>query len=168
MTVKSNNTICIDMPSFAMIMPISIKNLPPKKKMDISRNIHEDPKSNMIQDVVKAMELMRKKSEKLQAEFTEASQRAVKVKSVDVCFALDCTGSMGSQIQAAKEKIFEIQNRMETCLGQGGNVRFAVVGYRDYGDQEQFQSLPLTEDVKEVRSGKESLLVSFVLYVQVV
>lgn len=104
-------------------------------------------------DVVKATAaVVRKASEKLQAEISEASQRAAKVKSVDACFVLDCTSSMGNQIKAAKEKIVEIQSRIVRSLGHGGNIRFSVVGYRDYDDYNHFEILPLTSNVKDVES----------------
>eukprot|EP00435_Cladocopium_sp_Y103_P024924 s3873_g6.t1 len=102
-------------------------------------------------DVVKAAaSVVRKASEKLEAEISEASQRAAVVKSVDACFVLDCTGSMSDKIQAAKKKIVEIQRRIVGSLGHGGNVRFSVVGYRDHYYSTPFEILPLTKDVKEV------------------
>jgi len=102
-------------------------------------------------DVVKATAaVVRKKSEKLEAEISEASQRATVVKSVDACFVLDCTPSMSTKIKAAKEKIVEIQKRIVGSLGHGGNVRFSVVGYRDSYYRTPFEILPLTKDVKDV------------------
>ena len=96
--------------------------------------------------------VVRKASMKLENEISEASERAVEVKSLDACFVLDCTSSMEKKIQAAKEKIIEIQSRIMNCLGFGGNLRFSVVGYRDHSDSEQFEILPFTGDVKTVES----------------
>lgn len=105
-------------------------------------------------DVEKATAAVVKASMKLENEIAEASERAVEVKSLDACFVLDCTGSMEEKIQAAKEKIMEIQSRIESCLGFGGNLRFSVVGYRDYnyGDGQRFEILPFTGDVAKVES----------------
>ena len=101
-------------------------------------------------DVEKATAAVVKAAMKLETEISEASERAVELKSFDACFVLDCTKSMRSRIQAAKEKIIEIQSRIMSCLGVGGNLRFSVVGYRDYGDTPQFEILPFTGDVTKV------------------
>lgn len=54
---------------------------------------------------------------------------------IDICFLLDCTGSMGPWIQAAKDHIFDIvrKTRQDTPSAE---VRVAFVGYRDFGEKE--------------------------------
>jgi len=54
-------------------------------------------------------------------------------RGIDVCFVMDCTGSMGSFITAAKEKILEIILEVEK-IEPTAIMRVAFVGYRDYGD----------------------------------
>jgi hypothetical protein len=56
---------------------------------------------------------------------------------IDICFVIDCTGSMEPWIQAAKDQTFDIvrKTRQET---PNAEVRVAFVGYRDYGDSPQF------------------------------
>ena len=140
-------------PCTAMTEQVELSDLSREQLEDIIRRTQRRQSLKGHDDVVKATcAVVRKASEKLQAEISDASQRAVKVKSVDACFLLDCTSSMQSQIEAAKRKIVEIKDRLVKCLGHGGNVRFAVVGYRDYTDSKQFEIMPLTEDAEQVAS----------------
>ena len=139
----------------AMMEQVELSDLSREQLEDIIRRTQRRQSLKGQNDVVKATAaVVRKASEKLQAEILDASQRAAQVKTVDACFLLDCTGSMHAQIEAAKQKIMEIKERLLRCLGHGGNVRFAVVGYRDYDHKEskQFEILPLTEDAKKVKS----------------
>eukprot|EP00435_Cladocopium_sp_Y103_P015542 s359_g3.t2 len=139
--------------SGAMTEQMELSDLTREQLEEIIRRSQRRESLSGQKDVVKATAaVVRKASEKLQAEISEASQRAAKVKSMDVCFLLDCTESMDQQIKAAKEKIVEIQRRIISCLGHGGNIRFSVVGYRDYDDSKQFEILPFSGDVKEVES----------------
>jgi hypothetical protein len=56
--------------------------------------------------------------------------------SVDVCFLLDCTGSMGSWMAAAKDHLAGIMQGLRTETGVGA-IRVAFVGYRDYRDPDR-------------------------------
>jgi hypothetical protein len=55
---------------------------------------------------------------------------------VKLCFLLDCTGSMGPWIRAAKEQIEVIVEKTQREYASA-DLRFQVafVGYRDYGDE---------------------------------
>ena len=88
--------------------------------------------------------LEQKTSTKLDAAIADASVRAPAMKSVDACFVMDCTHSMVNIIKQAKEKVREIQKSICSLLGQGGNVRFAIVAYRDHQYTEAIEILPLT------------------------
>ena len=55
-------------------------------------------------------------------------------KSIEVCFVLDTTGSMGGLIDGAKRKIWSIANSI-VAAEKGAHVRFALVPYRDRGDE---------------------------------
>lgn len=52
---------------------------------------------------------------------------------IDICFVMDCTGSMSSWIATAKERIQQIIESVSTKAD--GVVRFAIVGYRDHDSQ---------------------------------
>jgi len=57
--------------------------------------------------------------------------------TVKICFVMDCTGSMGPWMQAAKD---HIQGLIYEARGQYPEAVFQVgfVGYRDYGSQIQY------------------------------
>lgn len=134
---------------------VELSDLSHEQMEEIIRRIERKQSLTGQKDVVKATAaVVRKAAMKLKNEISQASERAGEVKSLDACFVLDCTLSMSKKIQAAKEKIIEIQSRIMGCLGVGGNLRFSVVGYRDYnyGDGQRFEILPFTGDVKKVES----------------
>ncbi|MDR0247938.1 MAG: VWA domain-containing protein [Burkholderiales bacterium] len=68
---------------------------------------------------------------------------------VEVAFVLDTTGSMASLIDGAKRKIWSIAN---TIVDQypGAEIRFALVGYRDIGDEYVTKEFPLTTDIQDI------------------
>ena len=70
--------------------------------------------------------------------------RAPAAKAVDACFVIDCTNSMKPVIQAAKQNVSEIQRRICSLLGHGGNVRSAIVAYRDHQFDTNIEVLPFT------------------------
>ena len=143
-----------------MAEQLDLSNLSKEELQEIIWRSQRQQSLSGHKDVVKAAaSVVRKKSEKLEAEISEASQRSVVLKSVDACFVLDCTDSMTSKIQAAKEKIVEIQSRIVASLGHGGNVRFSVVGYRDRYYSKPFEILPLTKDVGKIKSFLSQLQV---------
>ncbi len=65
---------------------------------------------------------------------------------IDICFLMDCTGSMEPWIQAAKDQVRQIvdKTQQETTDAE---VRVAFVGYRDYGDLQQFVVYDFLDDV---------------------
>ncbi|CAF3715926.1 unnamed protein product [Rotaria socialis] len=62
--------------------------------------------------------------------------------TVEICFVLDCTGSMGSWIQACKQHIKAIadgiQKDMKEKYDKDSVLRMAFVAYRDYTDSNRF------------------------------
>ncbi|RIA81491.1 kinase-like domain-containing protein, partial [Glomus cerebriforme] len=50
---------------------------------------------------------------------------------VDLCFVLDCTGSMKPHIAAAKDCILQVSNKCK-CLNPNINLRIGFCGYRDH------------------------------------
>ncbi|CAF2742626.1 unnamed protein product [Rotaria sp. Silwood2] len=65
--------------------------------------------------------------------------------TVEICFVMDCTGSMGSWIQACKQHIKAIadgiQKEMKEKYDKDSILRMAFVAYRDYGDSDRFDSI---------------------------
>jgi hypothetical protein len=81
--------------------------------------------------------------------------------SVDVCFVMDCTGSMGCWIKACKERVICIASQIKQIISEQGHaakVRMAFVGYRDYKDdgltydEAGINVCPFTEDVEVLKS----------------
>ena len=75
---------------------------------------------------------------------------------IDVCFVMDCTGSMGSWIAAGKQQIIEIaksiQKQVDESHGHHVNLRAAFVAYRDHCDVLRIQEHPFTTDISQICS----------------
>ncbi len=71
---------------------------------------------------------------------------------VEVAFVLDATGSMGSYIGEARDRIQAIAADLAT--GEPApEVRFALVRFRDEGDTYVTQAVPFTHDLTAMRSA---------------
>lgn len=73
--------------------------------------------------------------------------------SIDLMFILDCTGSMGSWINACKR---EINSLLEYVRQQnfGMRIRVSIIAYRDFEGRRNLESslfsiLPFTEEVRK-------------------
>lgn len=70
---------------------------------------------------------------------------------IEVCFVLDTTGSMSDLIQGAKEKIWGIANEM-IAAKPTPELRLALVGYRDRGDEYVTKLTDLTADIDAIHA----------------
>jgi len=76
---------------------------------------------------------------------------------VDICFVLDCTGSMSHWIEVAKREIRNIMQEVSRRAQM--RVRFAIVGYRDHGDEKGYtdpfvtRSFNFTTDPREAQKN---------------
>jgi len=70
-------------------------------------------------------------------------------KTVEVCFVLDTTGSMGGLINGAKQKIWSIASQIAQRQ-DSPKIRFSLVAYRDRGDSYVTQLTDLNEDLDVV------------------
>ncbi|GMH42204.1 hypothetical protein BSKO_10123 [Bryopsis sp. KO-2023] len=82
--------------------------------------------------------------------------------TVDVCFVLDSTGSMGPWIEAAKSQIKVITGGIIPKINQEHpgirvELRFAMVAYKDHGDADRIQVLQFTRNVEELRGFLQGL-----------
>src|SRR4051812_26058805 len=58
---------------------------------------------------------------------------------VDLCFVLDCSGTMGPHIAAAKDCILQVSNYVK-CTNPSIKLRFGFCGYRDhYNESDRLQ-----------------------------
>jgi len=69
---------------------------------------------------------------------------------VELCFLMDCTGSMGSYISMCQNKINEIVDII-TRDNPSTVIRIAFVGYRDHSDA-PVKTLPFCTEVNTVKS----------------
>lgn len=69
----------------------------------------------------------------------------------DLCFVLDCTGSMGAWMEEAKKTIRTLVTQLGLECARSGvaetKVRLALLAYHDYFDRNRFIAQPFTEDV---------------------
>jgi Mg-chelatase subunit ChlD len=68
---------------------------------------------------------------------------------IEVCFVLDTTGSMGGLIEGAKMKIWSIANQMVSAR-PAPQLKIALIGYRDRGDEYVVRRYDLSEDIDAV------------------
>lgn len=66
--------------------------------------------------------------------------------SIDIVIVMDCTGSMGSWIEAAKSTSLSTVQRLRQAA-PNAKFRLGFVGYRDHGDSDAIITVPLTDDV---------------------
>eukprot|EP01127_Copromyxa_protea_P017563 TRINITY_DN5375_c0_g1_i1.p1 TRINITY_DN5375_c0_g1~~TRINITY_DN5375_c0_g1_i1.p1 ORF type:complete len:433 (+),score=61.89 TRINITY_DN5375_c0_g1_i1:58-1356(+) len=85
----------------------------------------------------------------------ELREKLHRKNGIEICFVMDCTGSMGPWIDITKQKIGEIA---EYCTdihsGSKTFVRFAFIGYRDHEDAQRIVKLNqgFCESVAELKA----------------
>lgn len=70
--------------------------------------------------------------------------------STDILFLLDTTYSMDDYIETAKDQIRAIVKEIKEVFLNESNVRVAVVGYKDHGDDPNIEFLDFTTSVTKV------------------
>lgn len=71
--------------------------------------------------------------------------------NVQLCFVMDCTGSMQEWIDAARDQIWAIIEQTRHDVEMGLTFEVGFVGYRDFGDAEQYINIPFTRDIDDLR-----------------
>ncbi|RUP48868.1 hypothetical protein BC936DRAFT_143787, partial [Jimgerdemannia flammicorona] len=76
--------------------------------------------------------------------------------AVDLCFVMDCTGSMGCWIDAGKNQIYgivqKIKDDIKGTTSQELKIRVSFVAYRDFGNVGHLDSIDFTETVELVKN----------------
>jgi len=88
---------------------------------------------------------------KMRAAFKDVSDIISSAEILDVCFLVDCTGSMSSWIDRVKTTITNIFNIVIEGNPDIKMARAAFVGYRDYGDSPRFDIHELSKDIEGVK-----------------
>ena len=94
---------------------------------------------------------------KIDADVTGVEQA---VTCVEMCFVMDCTGSMSASIKACQEKVITIARNIQVQCSQNMRIRMAFVAYRDYtGGTDLKYDAPgapeiceFTEDIDHIQS----------------
>ena len=72
-----------------------------------------------------------------------------KKETIEVCFVLDTTGSMGGLIEGAKQKIWAIANEI-LASEPTPNLRIGLIGYRDRKEVYVTQVHDLSDDIDDI------------------
>ena len=79
----------------------------------------------------------------------EAGKEKKERQQIEVCFVLDTTGSMTGLIEGAKAKIWSIANTI-IAVKDKPQIKIALIGYRDKGDEYVTRVHDLTDDIDAV------------------
>lgn len=74
----------------------------------------------------------------------------MKEHTLQVCFILDCTASMGPWIEAAKERIVETMKTVQRNYPTY-TMYAAFIGYRDFHDHDQFIKYDFTYNIQRLQ-----------------
>ena len=102
-------------------------------------------------------EQIQKSEEKLRiirtrkGEITQLFKTIKRSQTVDLCFFIDCTGSMDPYIDQVKTKIEELVAHCKMTFADLV-LKVAFVGYRDHNDEERITSLSFTDDIAHFKS----------------
>ncbi|MDH5681198.1 MAG: FlgO family outer membrane protein [Spirochaetota bacterium] len=75
---------------------------------------------------------------------------------MDICFLIDSTGSMDDEINVVRSKIREIMSDASKGAVRG-NIRYAIVDYKDEGDDYVTRRLDFTSDIVKLKSYLNNL-----------
>jgi len=76
-------------------------------------------------------------------------------KCVEICFVMDCTGSMSASILACQSTVIQIAENVQQHIDVQGRIRMSFIAYRDYSNDPNIYDSPgkvdvcnFTDDVK--------------------
>ena len=78
------------------------------------------------------------------------------VTNLDICFMLDCTGSMQSYIDRSRNKIKDIIEEVKQQYPES-EIQVGIVGYRDVQDLKRFEILPFTSNIQTARNFLDAI-----------
>ncbi|KAH8901677.1 hypothetical protein GQ53DRAFT_630594 [Thozetella sp. PMI_491] len=122
---------------------------PPKYEGGITNSEMKRRLRELKQDIKVAGDELKKRS--TEGMFKEAC-------STDLLFLMDTTGSMASYITAAKEQVKSITRDIKAAFLGQAEVRIAVVGYKDHGDNPNIEFLDFTSSVDAVHAFLDRLV----------
>ncbi|WP_378924135.1 VWA domain-containing protein [Pelagicoccus mobilis] len=78
-----------------------------------------------------------------------SDEQVIQAPTMEVVFVLDTTGSMSGLISGAKQKIWQIADKMKSAKPTP-NIKFGLIGYRDRGDAYVTKKFGLNDNIDEV------------------
>ena len=108
---------------------------------------HGPSKSEQIHESKKKLEFIRARKN----EITQLFDTMKRSQTIDLCFLIDCTGSMDPYIAQVKMKIDDLVDYYKKAF-PGLVLKVAFVGYRDHCDQERIISLQFTGEIADFKS----------------
>jgi Alpha-kinase family/von Willebrand factor type A domain len=127
-----------------------------KAKITASKSTIKSCNEEMVRSTSKTktyklMDTMKEKDVRTALRFVREAE------AVDLAFVLDCTGSMGKYIEAAKSSIKEIAHRV-MHTNPDLKLRVAVVGHRDLSDNDRFEILDFTSSIADFETFVSKLV----------
>ena len=108
---------------------------------------HGPSKSEQIHESKKKLEFIRARKN----EITQLFDTMKRSETTDLCFLIDCTGSMDPYIAQVKMKIDDLVDHCKMTFPDLV-LKVAFVGYRDHCDKERIISLPFTGEITHFKS----------------
>ena len=146
----------------AMITAMDTELVKIKEK---KKNAEDEYKKKLRETVIVKSE-EKTKLLKAQAELKELEVHKLKIahifynlkqaERVDMCFLLDCTGSMQPYITQTKLIMHEIADKLKKMFS-GFSLRLALVGYRDHCDKERIVYRDFDSDVDKFKTFVSSV-----------
>ncbi|KAF5595665.1 kinase [Fusarium pseudocircinatum] len=151
-------------PDIAAQEASTLKAKTPRSSASITRSSISKPKGSSAADEVKdsstiSTDYTKIRISALKSEVARANAAAPTYSksglfksscSTDILFLLDTTYSMNSYIETAKNQIRSIVKEIKEVFLNESDVRVAVVGYKDHGDEPNIEFLDFTTSVAEV------------------
>ncbi|XP_046841768.1 alpha-protein kinase vwkA-like [Xenia sp. Carnegie-2017] len=107
---------------------------------------------------MKAVDKLEPRRLKREQEIDRQLEVTQKAQSMNLCFLVDCTGSMSSYIKGVKEKIQEAVNKCKNMF-PGFEFSVAFVGYRDHGDgDDRIVFLDFRESISEFETFVKAIV----------
>ena len=79
-------------------------------------------------------------------------QKMSQAQTTDICFTMDCTGSMFSHIYNTKNVVIKLMNEMKLKFKHSTSFRMAFIAYRDVNDVKRFEIHDFEEDAEKIKN----------------
>lgn len=109
----------------------------------------EQPQTDVI-EVEKEKGEVKKESGEEEKKAEEEEEEPMVV-DCDLLFIMDCTGSMSSYINMCRTQLFLVVEQVKKQF-EKSTLKIGFVGYRDFGDSNQFDIYPFTTEYDKLKN----------------